>query len=143
MPVLSDPCLAPSRVNDAFYPSQPVGSRSQIEVMLEVGQPGPVAVASQARLSLPVTRTRRRDIVERVIAMPRSIHIAAYVLVLIAVVVSVDLMFFRNRFWERLMANVGIVLVFAAFYLRFLNNRELSSAVVVGATPPTAAPAFG
>ena len=45
-----------------------------------------------------------------------------YVLVLIAVVVSLDLLFFRNRFWERLIVNVGIVLVFGAFYLRFLKN---------------------
>lgn len=44
-----------------------------------------------------------------------------YVLVLIAVVVSVDLLFFKNRFWERLIVNIGIVLVFAAFYLRFLK----------------------
>ena len=45
-----------------------------------------------------------------------------YVLALFAVVVGVDVLFFRNRFWERLMVNVGIVLVFAAFYLRFLNR---------------------
>ena len=45
-----------------------------------------------------------------------------YILVLIAVVVSLDLLFFRGRFWERLMVNIGIVLVFAAFYLRFLRN---------------------
>ena len=45
-----------------------------------------------------------------------------YALALIAVVVGVDVLFFRNRFWERLMANVGIVLVFAAFYLRFLKR---------------------
>jgi uncharacterized membrane protein len=63
-----------------------------------------------------------RDIVERVIEMPRNIFVVACILVLIAVVVSVDLLFFRNRFWERLMVNVGIVLVFAAFYLRFLKN---------------------
>lgn len=44
-----------------------------------------------------------------------------YVLVLIVVVVSVDLLFFKNRFWERLIVNIGIVLVFAAFYLRFLK----------------------
>jgi type IV secretory pathway VirB2 component (pilin) len=46
-----------------------------------------------------------------------------YVVVLIAVVVGVDLLFFKNRFWERLMVNIGIVLVFAAVYLRFLRNR--------------------
>ena len=42
-------------------------------------------------------------------------------LALIAVVVGVDVLFFRNRFWERLMVNAGIVLVFAAFYFRFLK----------------------
>ena len=41
---------------------------------------------------------------------------------LIAVIVGVDLVFFRNRFWERLIVNIGIVLVFAAFYLRFLRD---------------------
>ena len=45
-----------------------------------------------------------------------------YVLALVAVVVGVDVLFFRNRFWERLMVNVGFVLVFAAFYLRFLKR---------------------
>ena len=45
-----------------------------------------------------------------------------YVLLLIAVVVSVDFLFFENRFWERLMVNIGIVLVFSAFYLRFLKK---------------------
>jgi len=38
-----------------------------------------------------------------------------YVFALIAVVVSVDILFFRHHFTERLIANVGIVLVFAAF----------------------------
>lgn len=45
-----------------------------------------------------------------------------YAVVMIAVVVSVDLLFFKNRFWERLTVNIGIILVFAAFYLRFLKN---------------------
>jgi len=55
--------------------------------------------------------------------MTRNVSAVLYVVVLIAVVVSVDLLFFRNRFWERLMVNIGIVLVFAAFYLRFFRNR--------------------
>jgi hypothetical protein len=62
------------------------------------------------------------DIFELVIEMTRNISVVFYILVLIAVVVGVDLMFFRNRFWERLLANIGIVLVFAAFYLRFIKN---------------------
>ena len=45
-----------------------------------------------------------------------------YVLTLVAVVVGVDVLFFKNQFWERLIVNVGIVLVFAAFYLRFLKR---------------------
>lgn len=44
------------------------------------------------------------------------------VLALTAVVVGTDLLFFRNRFWERLIANVGIVLVFTAFYFRFVRK---------------------
>ncbi|HXW69425.1 MAG TPA: hypothetical protein VEJ88_07425 [Dissulfurispiraceae bacterium] len=55
--------------------------------------------------------------------MPRNISVVIYILALIAVIDGVDLMFFRNRFWERLLANIGIVLVFTAFYLRFLKNR--------------------
>ncbi len=54
--------------------------------------------------------------------MTKSMFVGLYVGVLIAVIVSVDLLFFRNRFWERLIVNIGVVLVFAAFYLRFLKN---------------------
>jgi hypothetical protein len=54
--------------------------------------------------------------------MGRQASVALYVLALVAVVVSMDFLFFRNRFWERLMVNVGIVMVFAAFYLRFLKR---------------------
>ena len=61
-------------------------------------------------------------ILNRVTEMPRNIYVLLYALTLTAVVVGVDLLFFRNRLWERLIVNVGIVLVFAAFYLRFLKN---------------------
>jgi hypothetical protein len=44
-----------------------------------------------------------------------------YVVLMAAIIVAVDVLFFRDRFWERLMVNIGIVLVFAAFYLRFLS----------------------
>ncbi|HEY5285838.1 MAG TPA: hypothetical protein VIJ50_01880 [Solirubrobacteraceae bacterium] len=53
--------------------------------------------------------------------MGRQTGVVLYVLALVAVVVGVDVVFFRDRFWERLTVNVGIVLVFAAFYLRFLK----------------------
>ena len=48
--------------------------------------------------------------------------VVLYVLVLVVVVVGVDVLFFRNRFWQRLIANIGIVLVFWAFYLIFLKE---------------------
>jgi hypothetical protein len=47
---------------------------------------------------------------------------ALYAVSMAAVIVAVDLLFFRNRFWERLAVNVGIVLVFGAFYFRFLKR---------------------
>lgn len=54
--------------------------------------------------------------------MGKRAAVVLYVLVLVAVVVGVDVLFFRNRFWERLAVNVGIVLAFGAFYLRFLKR---------------------
>jgi len=45
-----------------------------------------------------------------------------YVLAMIGVVVGVDVLFFRHQFWARLIVNIGIVLVFVAFYLRFLKR---------------------
>ena len=53
--------------------------------------------------------------------MGRQLAIVLYVAVMIAVIVGLDVAFFRHRFWERLIANIGVVLVFAAFYLRFLS----------------------
>ncbi|MGA3121014.1 MAG: hypothetical protein ABSF69_09625 [Polyangiaceae bacterium] len=54
--------------------------------------------------------------------MGRQTPAVLYVLAMVAVVVGVDVLFFRSRFWERLMVNVGVVLVFGAFYLRFLKR---------------------
>jgi hypothetical protein len=54
--------------------------------------------------------------------MGRQIITALYVVLMAAVIVALDFLFFKNRFWERLIVNIGIVLVFAAFYLRFLKK---------------------
>jgi len=54
--------------------------------------------------------------------MGRQVAVAVYLMAMVAVIVGLDFAFFRNRFWERLMVNVGIVLVFVAFYLRFLRR---------------------
>jgi hypothetical protein len=55
------------------------------------------------------------------IDMPKTMTVGLFVVVMVAVVVGVDVLFFRNHVWERLIANIGIVLVFAAFYWRFLK----------------------
>ena len=54
--------------------------------------------------------------------MGRQVAVVLYVVAMAALIVAVDSVFFRNRFWERLMVNIGIVLVFAAFYLRFFGR---------------------
>jgi len=54
--------------------------------------------------------------------MTRNMSVALYIVVMIVVVVGVDVLFFKNLFWQRLIANIGIILVFAAFYLRFLKK---------------------
>ena len=55
--------------------------------------------------------------------MGRKAASVLYGVLMAATVVAVDLLFFRNRFLERLLANVGIVLVFAAFYPGFLRKH--------------------
>jgi hypothetical protein len=54
--------------------------------------------------------------------MGRQVASSSTRYVLVAVVVDLDVVFLRNRFWERLMVNVGVVLVFWAVYLRFLKR---------------------
>jgi hypothetical protein len=48
--------------------------------------------------------------------------VVGYVLALVAAVVCVDVVFFRDHFTERLVANILIVVLFAAFYLVFLRS---------------------
>jgi hypothetical protein len=45
-----------------------------------------------------------------------------YIALMVAVIVSVDLLFFKARFWQRLTVNVAIVVVFGALYFRFLKR---------------------
>ena len=54
--------------------------------------------------------------------MGKTATAVLYVSAMVVVVVGVDVLFFRHQFWERLAANVGIVLVFVAFYHRFLHR---------------------
>jgi hypothetical protein len=54
--------------------------------------------------------------------MSRQAAGVLYVVAMVAVIVCVDFAFFRNRFWERLAVNIGIVLIFVAFYFRFFRR---------------------
>jgi len=53
--------------------------------------------------------------------MRRQMTTALYIVLMAVVIIAIDVLFFKNRFWERLTVNVGIVLIFAAFYFRFLR----------------------
>jgi hypothetical protein len=48
--------------------------------------------------------------------------VALWVVAMIIIIVGVDLLFFRRQPGERLIANIGIVLLFAALYLIFLRR---------------------
>jgi uncharacterized membrane protein len=54
--------------------------------------------------------------------MGTRVSIVLYVIAMVVVVVVLDVLFFRGHFWPRLLCNVGVVLVFGAFYLRFVRR---------------------
>ena len=54
--------------------------------------------------------------------MGKQAGVVLYLVAMVAIIVAVDFVFFRNRFWERLTVNIGIVLVFVAFYFRFFGR---------------------
>jgi len=54
--------------------------------------------------------------------MTKSTYVLIYILVMIAIIIGVDSLIFRHHFLERLIANIGIVLVFVALYLRYVHK---------------------
>lgn len=54
--------------------------------------------------------------------MEKGVIIAIFVVLMVATIVCVDVFIFKEHFWERLASNIGIVLLFGAFYLRFFNH---------------------
>ena len=42
-----------------------------------------------------------------------------YIIVWIIIVYTIDSLFFRHEFLQRLIANIGIMIVFVAIYLKF------------------------
>jgi len=55
--------------------------------------------------------------------MRRQVAVVLFVLAMVTVVVGLDVLFFKHHFWERLIVNVGVVLVFVAVYFKFLKRR--------------------
>ncbi len=55
--------------------------------------------------------------------MTRTAIAALGVLTMIAVIVGVDVLFLRHRFWARLWVNIGVAAVFAVAYLRLVKRH--------------------
>jgi type IV secretory pathway VirB2 component (pilin) len=55
--------------------------------------------------------------------MTKPTLLIGLIVLMVVIIVGIDVLFFResSHTWERLMVNIGIVLVFAAFALRFLK----------------------
>ena len=51
--------------------------------------------------------------------MGRQPALVLYMLAMVAIVVGVDVLFFRHHLWLRLVSNIGIALIFGVFYFRF------------------------
>jgi hypothetical protein len=81
---------------------------------------GEVAAALDGRLVGALHRQRWR--LKMMIPETGRLIGILYAVAMAAVIVGVDLTFFRNHLWERLAVNIGIVLVFVAFYFRFLKH---------------------
>ena len=47
--------------------------------------------------------------------MGKQIVVVLYVVAMVAVIVGVDLLFFKHRFWARLIVNIGILLASLLF----------------------------
>jgi preprotein translocase subunit SecE len=53
--------------------------------------------------------------------MDKNVTVAIFLVLMVIIIVSVDVLFFRHHILERLVSNIGIVLVFVALYFRFLK----------------------
>jgi hypothetical protein len=80
------------------------------------------ALRRDTLIPCPQPSTKPGQVQSRFTEMGRQVAVVLYVAAMAAVIVGVDFLFFKHRFWERLIVNIGIVLVFAAFYLKFLRR---------------------
>lgn len=54
--------------------------------------------------------------------MEKNAYMVIYFVLMVATIVGADVLFFRDHFLERLIANIAIVAVFAAVYFVFLKR---------------------
>lgn len=54
--------------------------------------------------------------------MSRTPGIALLLVAMVVVIVLVDVLFLRDRFWPRLLVNIGVVGLAAVVYLAFLRH---------------------
>jgi hypothetical protein len=62
------------------------------------------------------------DAPRRGVEMAKHAYMVIYFLLMIIIIVGSDFLFLRHHFTARLMANIGIVVVFAAIYFIFLRK---------------------
>lgn len=101
--------------------------QAMLRVELEASRHDPYRRLSRVfhlvgRSRRPTTATdRRRSTSSGARVRPVSARpaLVLFLLALVVVIVGADVALFRHHFWARLLANVGIVLVFLALYLRF------------------------
>jgi hypothetical protein len=98
------------------------GRRQVFRLRQAFATAGPAGLMSKKR-GRPSSYPLQHGVIRgRLAEMGRQAAIVLYVVAMAAVIVGLDFAFFRNRFWERLAVNIGVVLVFGVFYLRFLKN---------------------
>ena len=54
--------------------------------------------------------------------MSKNAYMVIYFVLMVAAIVAADILFFRDHFLARLIANIAIVAVFAAIYFLFLRG---------------------
>ena len=54
--------------------------------------------------------------------MSKNVYMVIFFLLMVGSIVGLDVLFLREHFVARLLVNIGIVVVFSAFYFVFLKD---------------------
>ena len=54
--------------------------------------------------------------------MSKNVYMVIFFLLMVGSIVGLDVLFLREHFVARLLVNIGIVVVFSAFYFAFLKD---------------------